>query len=275
MSCRVSRLIGIVLVACFVGGQSASGQGESLTPEQVLRLFFVEKDGDAFRDHVGEYHGVEFPTENTFGEMLPPEVAVTFRPLQADSTEEVIAATLSDGVHESNFYCYLDRVDGRWQLSAIRSLAMTGICQALVETSDTAGMSEIERQMYESCRLQLASDDSLKTYFVANIDSFRQIAQLAVEVNLHETIKFDHPVHVPQYALKGKRGTILEILKSLWLLYVERHASGEIVCMLGGILDNTVGYLYIPEGVPVPRMTRDGYIYLEPIENHWYLFKET
>jgi hypothetical protein len=50
---------------------------------------------------------------------------------------------------------------------------------------------------------------------------------------------------------------------------------GIIEINIGGMLNNSVGFLYVPEGRMPPAMSSGGYIYIEKVMDHWYLYKTT
>ncbi len=67
-----------------------------------------------------------------------------------------------------------------------------------------------------------------------------------------------------------------EIAGSIYLSSVKKdNKSGVVDVTIGGIMDNLVGYLYIPDGASVPEMSAAHYIYLEHIIDNWYIYKTT
>jgi hypothetical protein len=67
-----------------------------------------------------------------------------------------------------------------------------------------------------------------------------------------------------------------EIAQSLYINFVKYQPETGIVDVnIGGILDNSVGYLYVPDGATAPRMSYENYIYLEQVNENWYVYKTT
>ncbi|PIE46589.1 MAG: hypothetical protein CSA42_07715 [Gammaproteobacteria bacterium] len=102
--------------------------------------------------------------------------------------------------------------------------------------------------------LTVKSDAELKAFLLERKNLFERIVELAKN-NINESN---------------------EIAGSIYLSSVKRDdKSGVVDVIIGGIVDNWVGYLYIPDGASVPEMSAAHYIYLEHIIDNWYIYKTT
>ena len=63
-------------------------------------------------------------------------------------------------------------------------------------------------------------------------------------------------------------------LKNLHLSALETKSNGNVEITIGGITDNSVGFVYSPSGTPPPI---DGwrYIWVEKVAAGWYLYRTT
>ncbi|HET6991691.1 MAG TPA: hypothetical protein VFJ43_10225, partial [Bacteroidia bacterium] len=55
----------------------------------------------------------------------------------------------------------------------------------------------------------------------------------------------------------------------------DKKYPGCIFYVIGGMVDNTVGYMYQPDPKKLPRITEKHYILIKSLGDGWYLFKTT
>jgi hypothetical protein len=71
-----------------------------------------------------------------------------------------------------------------------------------------------------------------------------------------------------------KGSPLSDRLRALGLIGIGYAESGAIEIMIGGVVDNSVGFLFVGEQAP-PPMSDDNYIWVEPIGDGWCLFRTT
>jgi hypothetical protein len=191
----------------------------------------------------------------TLGENLPKDVQVHIRELEISPSREIYAVLLSKSGKSQDWYIYMTNEQGKWKISAVRNLALPGIFfMALQKAHNKTDRSKEEEYQYQNMLLTIQPDAELKEFLLKNIDSFNRIAKEAI--------------NNPDKAT--------ESVKALNLNFARYEPESKIVDVnIGGILDNSVGYLYIPEGASVPSMSDDNYIYIERIQGNWYVYKTT
>lgn len=137
---------------------------------------------------------------------------------------------------------------------ALRSLAMTGVIKELIlgyEKGEIKGDVDIE-----NLRLILARDSELSKFGRENADKFEQIFE----------------IYNSNLADKDKQ--IEQNLKSIHLSSVV--VEGDVFTLIiGGMLDNVVGFLRVESDEKLPKMTPGYFIMIEKIAPKWYLFKTT
>jgi hypothetical protein len=174
---------------------------------------------------------------------------------------------------------------------AIRSLALTGMIYAIKqhleqmteeeinniikgsEGNDYALFSSKEEYdfMLGNAKLITELDNNIIKHFSDNKSEFERLKYLS----LQELRNTNHE--------KEKSGvSLMEGSKEDYQkLYISSIQFGDIeignylIFLIGGILDNTVGYIYIPPGASIPWMNSSGLIMIRTIGDGWYMFKTT
>jgi hypothetical protein len=161
---------------------------------------------------------------------------------------------------EADAYFYLEKTAAGWAVSSYRAMALSGMDQMLLaEMKKRPTLSPKEQLEKLNLELTLSSDSQLRAWFSANHE---KLDLLTVAFLL-----FDHPGQN-----KVDPGIVAD-LKQLGLSAIE-EAEGEVRVVIGGTLDNTVGFLKPgPAGPPV--ISPSEYIWLENVGNGWFLFRTT
>ena len=203
------------------------------------------------------YHGEmlqNFANKPTLGQGLPQNVQATFRKLEGSRHNSVYAVLLSDGHNSQDWYVFLVRENDLWKLSAVRSLALPSVFySALQQLEQKYPRSEIEEWQFQNMLLTIKSDQELKDYLRSNLTEFKNLANLYLE--------------------GGKEQSTIGA-RHLYVNFVS-DKDGVLDFSIGGIIDNSVGYLYVPEGSKVPTMSPSEFIYIEEIADGWYIYKTT
>jgi len=191
----------------------------------------------------------------TMGETLPKGVEVILKALEKSPEREIYAVLLSKDGRSQDWYIYLVNEQNKWKISAVRNLALPGLFfMALQEVQSKTSRTKEEEHQYQNMLLTLQLDSELKEFLYKNIDSLNTIALEA----------------------KTSQEKATESAKHLNLNFVGYEPSSGIVDVnIGGILDNSVGYLFVPTTTKVPKMSGDNYIYIEHIIGNWYVYKTT
>lgn len=153
----------------------------------------------------------------------------------------------------SDAYFYLKREKGAWKVSAARSFALTGIIfMARDELKKKARLSAQERDELANMNLLLASDATLKAYFLKNRADFEKLRL--------------------ETARSGVGKKALE--RKLALDSVIVGEKGAVDFIIGGVTDNTVGFGYSPRD-KLPPIDPGEKIWVERLAPRWFLFRTT
>lgn len=139
---------------------------------------------------------------------------------------------------------------------AVRSLAMTGILKNLIyhyENIDDSLKKDID---LKNLKLTLAKDSELIKFAQENLHEFERVFE----------------IYSSNSADKDER--IERILKALHFSHIEND-EGVFMLVIGGMLDNIVGFFRAEREEDAPLMHENLYIMIEKIAPKWYLFKMT
>jgi hypothetical protein len=163
-----------------------------------------------------------------------------------------------------DLYFYLKLQDS-WKVSAVRALALTGILEGAYRyLKSKPSLTAEEKDELGNYELLLASDESLRQWFAKNTAGMNKLYEMSRGLKTG----YLYEQNDPKYA------EIKAQLKSLHLGGVEVDTDGTVEFIIGGVTDNTVGFLYSPTNQP-PKISPDSYIWIEEIAPKWFIFRTT
>jgi hypothetical protein len=226
-------------------------------PRKIVDAFF---DRSGIKNKKLIYSGEmleNYLDKPTMGQMLAPDTTVDdIRLLEQTKGRAIYAVAISNKGRVYDYYIYLERKTA-WKLAAVRTLWLSGFfSSALEELEKKEARTPAEEAQYQNMLLTMKSDKDLKRYFSANIGKLQAIADAAKNGDMK------------------KADTLADEL-NLNKVFKQEDYPGIIEINIGGMLDNGVGFLYVPDGKKPPAMSSGGYIYIEKVIEHWYLYKTT
>lgn len=250
------------------------------------RIFGKDSLTDINKYITGEYQG------RPNGQDLPEGATTKFIVLDQANNKAVVAMTILDS-SGTGLDTYLHFVkDTVWKMTAFRSLAMTGIIeqvkdelekltpQQIDEMIKSANKKGEEEPMFSSkedyefelgnARLTLELDDQIIRHFLKNRNEFERIKDSIM--NEIQKTKAD----------EERNAAVGENLKTDYRkLFISSVSIGgyefpnSINFLIGGILDNSVGYIYVKDKKDLPEMNPERIIMIREIGNGWYMYKTT
>ncbi|NOS82694.1 MAG: hypothetical protein E8D46_08485 [Nitrospira sp.] len=247
--------ISVVGIAVTLAATTPVVAGED-TPEALLDAFFSRA---GIADKTSVYTGEmleRFLDKPTLGQMLREDLKLTPRLIEKKPPRAVYAVEAKREDTIVDWYVFLREEQHTWKLEALRSLALTGPIQVLIERlRNVPNRSPEQERDYQNFLLTLASDQQLKAYLRTHHQQLQALADLA------------QAGHVSEATARAKA-------QSLHL--VELSGDKKIIqIVIGGILDNTVGFMRVTPGASVPTMDPKEYIYIEQVVDNWYVYKTT
>jgi len=158
----------------------------------------------------------------------------------------------SPGSAPNDVYLFLNRSGKRWQVAAVRLLALGGLLQDVYDQLRAKSKrTSDEEDMFQNAKLTLSTDAELAKYFLANKVALEGVAK-ATQTKAGATKKEIARLHLTSSSFGG----------------------GIVSITIGGVLDNEVGFMKVIKG-KAPEMNPHEYIWIEPLAPGWYLYKTT
>jgi hypothetical protein len=177
---------------------------------------------------------------------------------------EQAVARIPAGKVPQDTYTYLEKVGGRWKVSAERTLALSFLLRDYKEDLESKPAATPDQQaLLRNVRLSVASDAELAAWFQSHGAELEAIKNDYVAAGTTDWV-----------IAKGqdKAGPLVDRLRALGLAGIGRSEPGFVEVIVGGVLENAVGFLF-DGGKPPPRPSPDDYIWMEPLGSGWYLFR--
>jgi len=121
-------------------------------------------------------------------------------------------------------------------------------------------------------RLILETDDNIINHFIENKEKFERLRDLAIR-------EFEELF--PDRNIEGRINLISDFESEFRRLYISSISVGGIEFglslnfLIGGILDNSVGFIYTNDPRNLPRMSPNRVIMIREIGDGWYIYKTT
>ncbi len=235
----------------------------------------------------GEYKG------RPNGQDLQSGSTIKFTLLGQTEKAAVVGMTILDSLGKGlDTYLHFEK-DTVWKISAFRALAMTGIIEqvkielekmTLQQVDDIITKSKKKKKddfaMFTSrddynfqlgnVKLTLELDDNIAKHFVTNQVEFERLKNLALTQLEKEKVDEERTIK------------LIENLKADYQkLFISSVSTGGyelgncINFLIGGMVDNSVGYIYVKDKKDLPEMNPSRIIMIREIGNGWYIYKTT
>lgn len=272
-------LVSLTIPAILCFGVCLGHADDTITPppkrgtaEWVVDMYFGQPSFPELQDYVtGERSGP------SWGESIRSGVRVSYRLLESKPDRKIFAIESTSDSSHVDLYCYLSLDEGQWKISAVMSLALTGVYWMMVqECEKDKSVNDTNNVSCGNARLMISADTVLKQHLIKNLDKFEELVKLRSERPGTGKVVRDSTgawgVRPPNKWEKREKS----LLDKLFLSEViDGGPNGEIHILLGGMVDNQILYFYLPDDSKPPEMSPDEYIYVERILPNWYLVKTT
>jgi hypothetical protein len=262
---RISACSIIVLVSLALGPSSVAAALRSDSDPQATLIQLIEFSNQQalnkpeartlLTDEALKWNG------RTFGKLAAaPDKVVLINPTSAVGRVQCYAE--NNDVNDLYFYLSLD---GAWKVRAMRALALTGIVRGAYQyLKSKPARTAAEEEELANMQLVLASDEFLRDWFKQNTEGMNN---LYLSSRVLRKGDFSTTENLTYSGIRSQ-------LKPLHLSYAEAKENGNIEFVIGGVTDNTVGFLYSPANQP-PPISSNEYIWVEEVAPKWFLFRTT
>jgi hypothetical protein len=278
----------LLIAFTFIIVTATNACSQNIEPLDLAHKIFGKEKFTMLNNYItGEYIGQ--PNGQDIGEGAIKKFSL----LGQTENKAVVAMTILDSSGQG-LDTYLHFVkDTVWKMEAFRALAQTGIIEQVVLELEKMSPQQVDsivnkskkdkknkeyaiftsREDYDfqlgNSKLTLALDDEIIKHFLDNKPEFERIKDSALK------------------ELKNKKSDergvkLVEKLKPEYQkLFISSVSYGDYdlgLCLnflIGGILDNTVGYIYVKDKKDLPKMDADSIIMIREIGGGWYIYKTT
>jgi len=232
--------------------QLASERGSS---RWIVETFFSKQEFPEsdryYKREMGKYAG-----RPPMGAYMPAGFRLTVVLLEESAEHAIYRATYSHTSKPGDWYAYLDRSDGPWRLAAVRCLALPAFLRDLfAQLRAKPNRTEEEESELQRMELLFSSDSELRAFLKDRVSQFDALAKLITN--------------------GAAKDSYAHLLKQVRISDGSVDSAGRVVLTIGGILDNSVGFMFVPSSSSPPKMTPEEFILVESILGMWYLFKTT
>jgi len=268
-------LASIFLIICGIVN------AQELQPLELVKKVFTDKQfaENTTKYAIGEYEGR--PNAKDFLE----NTDLKFKLLNQSENKAVVNVTIFDSLGNGiDTYCHLKK-DNAWKIEAFRGLAMTGVLERLkleiekmtekqIDSFIKTGKEGIESRadLYRQLafiNLTLALDDIIVVYFKENEAKFEELKNKISLIDLDKEEKYYRKINLAEKIKYNPKELLINSISTC------DYCANCFEFIIGGMVDNTVGYLYVPKGDVAPEMNPSRIIMLREIGNGWYMFKTT
>lgn len=263
--------------------------GQTYEPLDLVKKIFSQDGLPNIENYItAEYH------ESPNVQDLPVGSTTQFTLLGQTETTAVVAMTILDTLGEGfDAYFHFEK-DTIWKISAFRGLAMTGFIEQLkteLEKMTPEQVNEMiksskknkkgkehvlftSKEEYEfelgNAKLILELDDNIANHFLSNQAEFERLKNRALTQLEKETPDEERSIKLIENFKTDYRKIFISSVST------GGYQLGNCInFLIGGMIDNTVGYLYVTDKKYLPEMSPERVIMIKEIANGWYIYKTT
>lgn len=248
--------------------------------ELAKQIFSKESIPDIYKYSTGEYTG------HPNGQDLQNFTNIKFTLLGQTEDKAVVGMTILDSSGKGfDTYLHFEK-DTIWKINAFRGLALTGMIEQMVQELEKLTPEQIEALIKSetgifkskedfdfqlgNAKLTIELDDNIIKHFLANQAEFERLKNFALQQMETEKIKDDERIKLVE-----------NLSNEYHKIFISSISTGDVELgkginfLIGGMTDNTVGYLFVKDKKDLPEMSPDNIIMLKEIGNGWYIYKTT
>jgi hypothetical protein len=290
-SCTRIKTLQIQIILLFLMGIGTTSYGQHYEPlELAQRIFGKEILSNIAPYIIGEYKG------RPNGQDLRKGTTTQFALLGQTEKTAVVSMTVLDSLGKGiDTYLHFKK-DTFWKMNAFRALAMTGIIEEMKKELEKMTPEQVSRRIGKEEKGK-KENSSLFHSFKSQEDYDFQLGNAKLTLELDSNIIkhfWNHQLafeSLKNQALKqlekekGEEERSIALLSHLEAdyqkLFIFSVSAGGyelgngIQFLIGGMVDNTVGYLFVKDKKDLPPMNPDRVIMIKEIGKGWYLYKTT
>lgn len=263
-----------------------------LTPLDLTRKYFNRELKNYKSVLIGEAKEQNFNPKE-----ISKNAKFKFEILSYSENKAVIAISIKDNNNYQDLYAFWIK-DNDWKIKAFRALWLPGMFYGMLDKykdldsngikqeyekmiketkarNDTISIQQIVEALgtiddfqfeIKNMKLTVATDSILIDHFSQNKDKFD---------SLLTKIKKDTVTNSEMWRLDSK-STYKGDMHAILVASISNYDDNKLISfIIGGMIDNSVGYFYCENINDLPEMTDNRYIMIRKLGNGWYLYKTT
>jgi hypothetical protein len=279
------------LLLLLISNWIASAQQDSI-PFDLTKKYISGELGDFRSILTGEAKEQDFNPKK-----ISSNAEISFETLLCNANKAVIAVAIQENKDHTDLYVFWTR-DNEWKINALRALWLPGMFYMMLDKykdldeigikheyekmfndlkkrSDTISDEKVVESIgtlkdfrYEinNMKLTIASDKDLMEHFNINQDKFNALLT-TVQKN---ALSSAEPLRV------SKNSQYKNEMQDILISSISNLDDNNCISfMIGGMIDNSVGYFHCENPDNVPAMSDNRYIMIRCLGNGWYLYKTT
>ena len=262
--------------------------GQTYEPLDLAKKIFGKDSFPNIENYItGEYEG------RPNGQDIQQGVTTKFTLLGQTDKNAVVALTILDSLNNGfDAYLHFDK-DTVWKMSAFRGLAMTGIIEQMKNELEKMTPQQVDdiiakskkkkkddfslfssREEYNfqlgNSKLTLELDENIIKHFLTNQVEFERLKNLALLQLEKEKADEERSIKLIDNSKNDYQKLFISSVST------GGYELGNCInFLIGGMLDNTVGYIYVKDKKDLPEMNPSRVIMIREIGNGWYIYKTT
>ena len=257
---------------------TTAASADSLAELSILQEFFSKEGIENRSTRLTGAALEEFSRRPMVGEYLPENATTEFRLLVESETTAIYEAVVErDGVAEI-WSAFFQRGLLGSKLEAIKSLHIPPYLNAVEFQRLLAlkGRSVAQEARLKQLQRLFMTTAAFKEDFNQNRSTYETLAQLIETGKTEEAAAAAKAAALVGVRLYGESKSEGELA----LLGSTASSKGQVKSSLlgsevrvSGFLDSVLGLLHLPPGVSPPQMSAQDYIFVEALDENWYLFR--
>jgi len=262
--------------------------GQTYGPLELARKIFGKETLPNIETYIsGEYNG------KPNGQDLQDGTTTKFALLGQTDRTAVVGMTVLDSLGKGlDAYLHFEKY-ASWKMTAFRGLAMTGMIEQIKielekmtpqQVDETIARSKNNKKddfaifksreeynfLLGNAKLTLELDENIIEHFRTHQIEFERLKNLA----LTELKKINADEERDVKLIENSKADYQKLFISSVSTGSYELGNG-VNFLIGGMLDNSVGYFFIKDKKDLPEMNPNGIIMIREIGNGWYIYKTT
>lgn len=251
---------------------------DSVVELSILQEFFSPAGMESRSTRLTGTALEEFSRRPMVGEYLPEDATTDFRLLAESETMAIYEAVVDRNGLAEMWSAFFQRGPLGSRLEAIKSLHLPPYLAAVEYQRLLAqkGRNAVQEARLAQLQRLFMTTAAFKEYFNQNRSTYESLAHLIETGKTEEAAaaaKAAALIGVRLYGASKSEGemALLDSTTSVKGQTGSNQLGSEV--RVSGFLDSVFGLLHLPTGVSPPPMSAQDYIFVEALDENWYLFR--